>query len=442
MQKLKWILQPLSAIALGMLLTINLLLYFFWYLPGNDNLNSVLNQLGTSLVRSLAFDATSALYNADRAALSNLLNRYIEEPDVLQARVSSQEDGGIQLSSRTKNSRQNSGRVFQLPIHFSDALLGFAEIELTEERLRQANSQAFASWVLFNLLAGAALGIFIFLRTLQHQKHWQTISRQLRDQLPDLHDQLNGTPEQQLEQLLSLLSGPISRHGKLIRHLRQDSLSDDTERLLEQIELVSDGAYRDIALVSVQCQNWDTLIRSYPANELQSIWNDYETLMIRVGELYSGILLPDGFSLAFGLQDDDAFAFNALCAARVIQLAMQQMAARDDLASPLFGITVSAGPAFISKTRKHGIPLPLVTGDVDDWLSQLKALQPVNQILLAEPILQYDEVNQQVDVTLLRDITLRDGHRLEVWELDNLKSNDDLLVKQANTLIKTSRFNT
>jgi hypothetical protein len=105
----------------------------------------------------------------------------------------------------------------------------------------------------------------------------------------------------------------------------------------------------------------------------------------------------------------------------------------------VFGIAVSAGPAFISKTHKHGLPLPLVTGDAEIWLSQIIALQPVNQILLAEPLLQYESVNQQVDVSLLRDITLRDGHRLEVWELDSLKSNDDLLQTQAETLIYTNR---
>lgn len=439
MQNLKWILQPLSAIALGMLLTVNLLLHFFWYLPGSKNINSATDQLGSSLVRSLAFEATTALYNADRAALSNLLNRYVDEPDVLHTRVSSEEDGGIALSSRTKNATQNKGRVFRRPIHFSDSLLGYAEVELNESRLNQWNSQAFASWILFNLLSGSALAAYIYLRTQVHHKRWKAVSMQLKKQLPELHANLHGTPEQQLEQLLEMLNNPLSRHGQLIKHLGQDPLNDDTERLLEQIELVSDGAYRDVALVAIQCQNWDTLIRTYPADVLQSIWQEYESLMIRVGELYSGILLPDGFTLAFGLQDDESFAFNALCAARVMQLAMEEKARIDSRLSPQFGIAVSAGPAFISITRKHGIPLPLVTGDAEDGLSQLKAQQPFNQVLLAETLLQYDEVNQQVEATQFRDITLRDGQRLEVWELDSLKTNDDLLATQANTLIRTNR---
>lgn len=435
MQNLKWILQPLSAIALGMLITLNILLYFFWYVPGSGNLNSATDQLGTSLVRSLAFEATSGLYDSDRAALSNLLNRYADQQDVLVTRVLSTEDGGLALTSRTKNSPQNQGRLYQHPIHFSNALLGYAEVELSTAGLSQWRSQALASWILFNAIGLAALATFIYLRTQHHQKHWQAVSRQLEDQLPDLYAQLDGTPEQQLEQLLALLSGPINQHGQLIRHFQQSSLSDDTERLLEQIDMVSDGAYRDVALVSIQCQNWDSLIRTYPANELQVIWNEYETLMIRVGELYSGILLPDGFSLAFGLQEDDAFAFNALCAARVIHLAIEEMAARDEQLSPRFGIAVSAGPAFVSKTRKHGIPLPLVTGDAADWLSQLKTQMPVQQVLLAEPILQFDEVNQQIEASLLRDITLPDGDRLEVWELDRVKDSDDLLAAQASTLI-------
>ncbi|WP_154650827.1 hypothetical protein [Reinekea blandensis] len=418
-----------------MLFTLNLLLYFFWYLPGYDNLNAATDQLGTSLARSLAFEATTGLYDADRAAISNLLNRYADQTDVLITRVLSEEAGGMALTSRTKNSPQNQGRLYQHPIHFSNALLGYAEVELRESRLGQWRSQALASWILFDMIGLAALAAFIYLRTQHHQKRWQGVSQQLEEQLPNIYAQLDGTPEQQLEQLLSLLSGPINQHGQLIRHLQQNALSDDTERLLEQIEMVSDGDYRDVALVSIQCQNWDSLIRTYPANELQMLWNDYESLMIRVGELYSGILLPDGFSLAFGLREDDSFAFNALCAARVIHLALAEMAERNQRLSPRFGIAVSAGPAFVSKTRKHGIPLPLVTGDAADWLSHLKTQLPVEQILLAEPILQFEDVNQQIEASLLRDITLPDGDRLEVWELDRINDRDDLLAIQARTLI-------
>lgn len=440
MQNVKWILQPLSAFALGMLFVLNLTLYFFWYVPGLSNLNVALNQLGSSLSRNLAYEATALLHASDRAGISNLLNRFAEEKSVISATVISEEEGGIQLTSRPKNMDATHVRPFIFPIHFSDTLLGQAQINLTESDVQQWQSQAITSWILFNLLSIAGLGAFIFARSQKQEKQWQAISQQLQLQLPDVYQQLRGTPEQQLEQLFELLNSPLSNHGKILKHLRQNSLTDDSERLIEQIELVSnDGAYADVALIGVQCQNWEALIRTYPANELQAIWSDYESLMIRVGELYSGILLPDGFSLAFGLHDDEDFAFNALCAARVLQIALQTMANQSDSLSPVFGIAVSAGPAFISKTHKHGLPLPLVTGDAEVWLSQIIALQPKNQIFMAEPILQFEQVNQQIDASLLRDITLQDGHRLEVWELDGLKNNDDLLATQAATLINTNR---
>ena len=148
--------------------------------------------------------------------------------------------------------------------------------------------------------------------------------------------------------------------------------------------------------------------------------------------------MPDGFTLVFGLNDDPEFAFNAVCAARVLQIAVERLARSAQKLSPVFGIAVSAGPAFVSKTYKHGIPLPLITGDAETWLAQIKALQPLGQVLMAEPILQYEKVNQQVEASILRDVTLRDGHRLEVWELDFMKHNDDLLIRQAETLIDTS----
>jgi hypothetical protein len=293
---------------------------------------------------------------------------------------------------------------------------------------------------LFNILSTAGLCAFVFFRTQRHEKQWQTVVKQLEIQLPDIFSRLSGTPEKQLLQLMNLLGDPLSRHGQLLKHFRQDSQQDDTERLLEQIALVPDsGAYTDVALLTVQCQNWEDLIRTYPANQLQELWAYYESLMVRVSELYSGTLLPDGFSLAFGLAEDDEYALNAVCAARVLNIAFNLIAQRDSNLNPVFGICVSAGPAFTSKTYKHGIPLPLITGDAEIYLAQMKALQPVNQILIAESVLQYKDVNDSIVASLLQDITLRDGHRLEVWELEGLKNNDDLLTTQANTLVNTNK---
>ncbi|MDX1342793.1 MAG: hypothetical protein R3227_10580 [Reinekea sp.] len=440
MNNLKWILQPLSGFAVGMLLVLNLSLYFFWYVPGLKNLISATDQLGSSLVRNLAFESTSPLHASDRAALSELLNRVADEPAVLSASVSADEEGGIQLTSRVKRQAEGNGRHYQFPIHFSEELLGTAQLNLSEYDLTQWQSQAITSWVLFNLLSAAGLGAFIYLRTQKHEKQWQKISSLIDTEFPELSAELSGTPDQQLQQLMERLNDPLSQQMQLLRYMRHDSINDDTERLLEQIELVSnEGSYQDVALLSIQCQNWEQLIRTYSAPGLQALWSDYETLMIRTGELYSGILLPDGFSLAFGLNEENQFAFNAVCAARVLQIAMEKLSAEHTQLRPVFGISVSAGPAFVSKTHKHGIPLPLVTGDAETWLAQIKALQPMGQIFFAEPLLQFEDVNQQVEASIVRDITLRDGYRLEVWELDKLRFKDDLLTTQANTLINTNR---
>jgi hypothetical protein len=440
MQNLKWLIQPLSAFALGMLLILNLTLYLFWYVPGISNINSAIDQLGQSLTRNLAFEATAPLHGQNRAMISNLLNRMADQESVLRASVNSEEQGGIQLSSRTKNVLMQNTRAFQFPIHFSNELLGYAQIELSENQLEHWHSQAVTSWILFNVLSATGLGSFVFFRTQRHEKQWKGVVKQLEIQLPDVYSQLSGTPEQQLSQLMNLLNDPLSQHGQLLKHIRHDSQHEDTERLLEQMALVPDeGAYHDVALLTVQCQNWEELIRTYPANQLQELWSYYESLMVRVAELYSGTLLPDGFSLVFGLSEDEEYALNAVCAARVLIIAFNLIAERDHQLNPVFGISISAGPAFTSKTYKHGIPLPLITGDAEISLAQIKALQPIDQILIAEPVLQHKEVNENIVASLLRDITLRDGQRLEVWELEGLKHNDDLLHIQANTLVNTNK---
>lgn len=441
MRNLNWIVQPLTAISLGILVLLNLAILFFWYLPGSSSLNRATDQLGNSLVRSLAFESTSAVYSENRTALSNILNRFSNEEVIIQASVTLA-NNSIRLNSQLISPNAPS-REFRHPIEFSNELLGYAHLDISEYNLDHWHSQAKISWFFFNLMSIAGLGGLIYYRSHHHEKQWAAISTQLHYQFPDIHQKLSGSADRQLSQLLLLLNNPLNQQGKLMRYFSHDPEATDSERLLEQIELVEGaGRYGDVALVAVQCQNWAELIREYSAPELQSLWQEYESLMIRVAELYTGALLPDGFSLAFGVKEPDEYAMNSICAARVLQLALELIAQSHSKLSPIFGIALSAGPAFISKTHKHGLPLPLIAGDAEIWLSQIKALQPVNQILMAEPILQFQEVNEQIETSLIRDVTLRDGQRLEIWELDRLKEADDLLVTQARTLVQTNVMNT
>ncbi|MFT4675618.1 MAG: putative membrane protein affecting hemolysin expression [Reinekea sp.] len=438
MPNLKWIAQPLTAFAFSMLVMLNLLLLLFWYSPTIATLNKATDQQGASLVRSLAFDATAALNSGNRAALSNILNHFTETGLVISATVTSVDDS-IRLNALVMNA-PNQGRSFRHPIDFSSDILGYAELVIDETPIQRWHQQAISSWVFFNLTGLVSLGGFIFWRSRQHQAAWRLIREQLASQFPSVHRQLAGSPEQQLTKLMAILGEPLNQQGQLMKHLGQRYGSSDTERLLEQIELVGDeGRYGDIALVAIRCQNWQALMRVYSAKELQLLWGDYESLMIRIGQLYRGILLPDGFSLVFGINGGEQYALDAVCAARVLHLALPLISQNHTRLSPVFGIAVSAGPAFISKTHKHGIPLPLVTGDADAWLAQIEALQPVDQVLMAEPILQHPDVNTQVEVSIVRDVTLRDGSRLEIWELERLTERDELLRKQAQTLVQTNK---
>ncbi|MDN3650399.1 hypothetical protein QWZ13_15940 [Reinekea marina] len=437
MNNLKWLFQPIMAFALALLVIINLLLVVFWYKPLTQSLSASNNQLGESLARTLSFETASLLHKNDRLGISQVLNRYADEPAVFLAAIDSQE-ADIRLTSRDKN-QTVAIEKYRFPIHFGDELMGHADIELNINDTASWHQQAVTSWLLFNIIGIGAISGFLYWRYRQAIAAWSPLKTQLDAQLPQISQQLTGRPDQQVSQLIQLLSDPMSQHGQLMKHLQTDSASDDTERLLEQVSLVTEeGMYQDVALLSIDCQNWDALIRIYNAQQLQRIWRQYESLMIRVSELYNGVLLPDGFSIVFGLGESETFAFDSVCAARVLQLAIEIIAQETEQERPLFGIAVSAGPAFVSKTYKHGIPLPLVTGDADLWLQQVKALQPINHILMAEPILQDDDVNQQIEANLWRDVTLRNGQRLEIWEFERFKEKDDLFEIQAQTLIKTN----
>jgi hypothetical protein len=439
MKNLNWIIQPLTLFAAAMLVLLNILLFTIWYLPAISNLSSATHQLGNSLVRNLAYEATSALHSKNRVSLNNLLNRVADQESVILATVIANETGN-RLSSRQKNTTE-TGILFKAPIQFSNELLGHAEVHISEKNIQQWKKQAINSWLIFNIVGIFGLGLFLYLRYQSHMKEWESISTTIREQLPAIGSQLKGRPEQQLKQLFKLLNQPMQQHGKLMQHLNQSHAELNTERLFEQVEVGDEvSQYLDVALVSVECQNWEQLIRIYDANELQQLWQGYEQLMIQVSELYKGIVLPDGLTLAFGLTGADEYALDALCSAQVIHIAQHLIGQSLKQLPPAFGIAVSSGPAFISRTHKHGLPLPMVAGDAGTRLAQIKALQPTDQIFLAEPILQHPEVNDKIEANLVRDITLRDGQRLEVWELDAIKGMDELLYKQARTLADNNKI--
>lgn len=440
MHALRWLWQPLTAFALAILVVLNLLLTWLWYQPAADAISLTQQRLGESLARTLAFDIAAPLQRGDRLAISLLLNRTAEEPLVASAALNAT-DQNLQLNSRPVGPEPFDPLRFEHPVHFESTLLGQAEVSLDQRLLVQWLTRTQRSWFLFNVLALASAGALIYWRSRLQDATTGKLARQLSDHLPAWRAQFSGSPEAQLKALVARLSNAFDSNSQVLRTLATASGDGEAERLLEQVHLAGEqGAYCDVALLHVQCHNWSAMTRHYDAHELQTLWARYENLITQVGELYGGVLLPEGFTLVFGLSDDEHFAMHAVSAARVLQLAIMQSQREHPALQPAFGFSLSAGPAFVSRTTKHGLPLPLVAGDAVQWLQQVSAQQPRNAIYLAEPLLQHQQVNQSIEVSLLRDITLGDGSRLEVWELDAIAGHRDrLLASQAQTLVDRLR---
>lgn len=108
------------AFALGLILIINLLLVVFWYTPLTRSLESSNNQLGESLARTLSFETASLLHANDRLGISQVLNRFSDEPAVYRAAIDSQE-ADIRLTSRDKNLTVAIAK-YRFPIHFGDEI--------------------------------------------------------------------------------------------------------------------------------------------------------------------------------------------------------------------------------------------------------------------------------------------------------------------------------
>jgi len=415
----------------------NLMIWVFWYQPASNALQQSVQRLGESLVRTLAFDIAAPLQRGDRLAISLLLNRTAEEPLVINTSLNSS-DQGITLTSRPDGHTPDGIMRYRHPVYFESDQLGTAEVQLDNQPVQSWSYRARLTWFLFNTLSLALGAGLISARTLLQEQTTRKLAAQLSEQIPEWQDAFSGPPEHQIRTLVDRLSNALDRNAQVLRTLATSTDSAKAERLLEQTHLVGEkGAYCDVALLNVQCHNWDELTRHYDAHQLQILWARYENLITQVGELYGGVLLPEGFTLVFGLSDDDHYSMKAVCAARVLQMAAEQLNQQSRRRQPSFGYSLSAGPAFVSRTTKHGIPLPLVAGDVSQWLRQVSALQPRDTLYLAEPMLQDTELNRSVEVSLVRDVTLSDGSRLEIWEVDALIGNQDLLLRsQARTLLE------
>lgn len=433
----RWLWQPLTGFSVALVLLVNLMLWVFWYQPAGEALAQAGLRLGESLARTLAFDIAAPLQRGDRLAISLLLNRTAEEPLVVNASLNSTSQN-ITLTSRPGGRTPEGIQRFNHPVYFESDLLGNVEVQLSDQPLRSWEQRAYRAWFLFNLLLLVLAAGLIVWRTRLQDQATHKLAAQLSEQIPEWRDAFSGPPEHQIRMLVQRLSNSLDRNAQVLRTLATSTDSAEAERLLEQTHLVGEkGAYCDVALLNVQCHNWDALTRHYDAHQLQGLWARYEHLITQVGELYGGVLLPEGFTLVFGLVDDEHYAMNAVCAARVLQMAAEQLHRQSRRKQPSFGYSLSAGPAFVSRTTKHGIPLPLVTGDASQWLQQVSALQPRDTLYLAEPMLQDAELNRSVEVSLVRDITLSDGARLEVWELDAIIGNQDQLLRsQARTLLE------
>lgn len=427
MNQLPWRQQSLSLLTGAIMLTMNLLLYLVWYVPGLNNLDNSLQQFGRSMVRSLSFEATAALYAEDRVALRGLLNRYIDEPLVFAARIDA-DPVSMELTATADSSIAKSGRIFQQPVLFRDALLGQASIEISEASLSQWRVQAISSWLLFNLASLLVIGAAILLRTQRQQQRWQAAWHTLSGRLPKPLPTFSGSPDAQLEQLLSTLQAPLAARSRVAAHLNAEAVTK-ADRTLEQLDGIEEAGVKEVVLVGLQIDHSPTLTSA----ELTQLWQRSEQLLLQIAELYKGVLLPDALTLGFGLAGNDDFAIDAICAARVLQLALTSPVSERQW--PRFNITLTAGPGLIGKTRCYGLPLPRLISEAMTQLTQLRSMPASDRILLAESLLQYPSVNREVRVSLLRDLTLYDGSTLEVWELEALLTNDDLLTTQAQTLM-------
>lgn len=150
-----------------------------------------------------------------------------------------------------------------------------------------------------------------------------------------------------------------------------------------------------------------------------------------VTELYQGHRIGNGLYIAFGLNGDDAEepAVNALCAARVLYF----LSRNDDV--PL-SLSIAAG-SFWTGNGASPWPLTHAFGLVFDDLDYVHLHHDGELILLTESLFQYAVLNERLQASIYRDVITADGRRLEVWQLDGLQGQYDVLLKAQAEHLKS-----
>lgn len=301
------------------------------------------------------------------------------------------------------------GQRLNLPVDFDSELIGHIRL-IVRHNLRNYDllTTTFISTILI-MLAWSLLSVW-FMQS--NRESWDKLNKLL---IPVLEtecinpDEWRQNAEGNAKPILNIMS-----------HLKQRMTQDQIE-LLALDNPNNTSQFRNVVVLhcSPVSINQNVLENQSNTYRLQ-IWLD------QVAHIYHGQRIENGNYIAFGLEEDEAMAVNALCAARVLYFLCQN--------TMNCAISLSAGEIW---TGAGLAPWPVIRaqGRVIDDLKHLHLNNSGELILMTESLFQHADLNNRIIASIFKDLIKSDGHRLEVWQLDGLHGQYDALLRhQADRL--------
>ncbi|AJQ94047.1 hypothetical protein [Gynuella sunshinyii] len=369
------------------------------------------------LLRQTAEHASPFLQTNNVISLNLMLKSLLAESGINYAAF--RDASGNVLTELKQN--EGHGVDFRQSVIFENAVIG--DILLTIEM--PTNHHTIWLWLLVVWALGIALWLaFCIYLTMDEREQVRVFNQHMHDFFAtDSHNlrQWNDILDQQLRPAMSL-AGCFHNHYSSAR----------IHHCLDKVNVVPRAGYQsNLFLLYLTPTELSDQSDSRQVHNWLEQQNHY---LHQVASLYNGEITQDRNCLVFGLEDEpDQAVVNVLCAATVLHHVCSSM-------TP-YSISVTTGTLWVNNSSDLP-PAVQVCGQAVNQLQLMHLHNRSNAILIAENIFQYSRTSTLVNAHIYRDLTMPDGERLEVWQLDSLSDHYDQLLRTQSENLKQNNTET
>lgn len=401
-------------ITLGFMLLASLMLFVLWgsiYYYLNDLLQSQTESLGNAITTQSARSAAEPLLADDLLSLNVIVNKLAIDENIDFALFFNAKGEVLAASPNIPVSMQRlipldelkqhpHSNYFVEPIIFQNLTVGYVQISLNKNGISRTFEQTRIAMLAVTF---AAFVLAIFLSAL--------ISRHLTRPLKQLTNATDRIAEGDFDTRIADERG--DEIGQLIRHFNSMAagLKEREQITLSFSQYVAPNITHNIlanpeqprvpskhinaSILFIDIAGFTAMCEKMQPQEVESLLNDYYTLIVKASQLYKGTVdkyMGDGAMVRFGeAQDDPNHALQAVCCAQLLmrmvdQLNLSPETSRYNSAAIRFKIGIHCGGMIAGTIGSNDFMQYTVVGHTVNIASRLCGAASGGEILISEEV--------------------------------------------------------